>query len=316
VRVLGEAEALGVVQVSLTAASPACATTSRDRCRRAPARALHNLATSAVPLPRARLERLKAAGLDNVQISIQDVAASASDEIAGLTSFARKLEVARWVKEIGFPLTVNVVLHRGNLARVGEVIALAESLDAIGSSSPTRSTWAGRHNRRALLPTRRQLDDARTVAAAARERLKGRWSCCSSRPTTTRSFQGLHGRLGKRFISSLPTVWRCPVTRRIRFRLCFENVRDRSLGDIWRNSDGFGRFRGEEWMEEPCRSCERRGVDYGGCRCQAFLLTGSATATDPVCSLSPRHALIEAARDEAQREDSPELVYRTMKAEA
>ena len=320
VRVLGEAEALGVVQVSLTGGEPCV----RDDLEEiiAAARRLElytNLATSAVPLPRARLARLKAAGLDNVQISIQDVAAPASDAIAGLTSFERKLEVARWVKELGFPLTLNVVLHRGNLARVADVIALAESLDAdrLELANAQYVGWA-LANRRALLPTRRQLDDARAVAAAARERLKGKMELLFVTPDYYAQFpKACMDGWGKRFILVSPDGLALPCHAAHTIPgLCFENVRDRSLGDIWRNSDGFRRFRGEEWMEEPCRSCERRGVDYGGCRCQAFLLTGSATATDPVCSLSPRHALIEAARDEAQREDASELVYRTMKAEA
>jgi pyrroloquinoline quinone biosynthesis protein E len=320
IRVLAEAEALGVVQVSLTGGEPCV----RDDLEKivAAARGLElytNLATSGVPLPRERLERLRAAGLDNVQISIQDVSAAASDEIAGLTSFTRKLEVARWVKEIGFPLTLNVVLHRRNLSRTAEVIALAESLrvDRLELANTQYVGWA-LANRAALLPTREQLDEARRLAAAARERLRGRMELLFVTPDYYAQFpKPCMDGWGKRFILISPDGLALPCHAAHTIPgLSFENVSNRSLGDIWRLSEGFQRFRGEEWMEEPCRSCERRSVDYGGCRCQAFLLTGSATATDPVCSLSPRHSLIEAARREARGDEQREFVYRTMKAEA
>jgi PqqA peptide cyclase len=317
-RVLAEAEELGVVQVSLTGGEPCV----RDDLEEivAGARRLDlytNLATSAVPLPRARLERLRQAGLDNVQISIQDVAADSSDEIAGLASFERKLEAARAAKEIGFPLTLNFVLHRGNLRRIAEIIALAESLDAdrLELANSQYVGWA-LLNRAVLLPTREQLDEARRVAAAARERLKGRMEVLFVTPDYYAEFpKACMDGWGRRFILISPDGLALPCHAAHTIPgISFENVRDRSLGDLWRSSEGFARFRGEEWMAEPCRSCERRSVDFGGCRCQAFLLTGNAAATDPVCSLSPHHGVIESARSEARDATATPFVYRTMKA--
>ena len=317
-RVLAEAEELGVVQVSLTGGEPCV----RDDLEEivAGARRLDlytNLATSAVPLPRSRLERLRQAGLDNVQISIQDVSADASDEIAGLASFERKLEAARAAKEIGFPLTLNFVLHRGNLQRIGEIIALAESLEAdrLELANSQYVGWA-LLNRAALLPTRDQLDEARRIAAAARQRLKGGMEVLFVTPDYYAQFpKACMDGWGRRFILISPDGLALPCHAAHTIPgISFENVRDRSLAEVWRTSEGFSRFRGEDWMAEPCRSCERRSVDFGGCRCQAFLLTGNAAATDPVCSLSPHHRIIESARAEAVGPTPPTFVYRTMKA--
>jgi pyrroloquinoline quinone biosynthesis protein E len=317
-RVFVEAEELGVVQVSLTGGEPCV----RDDLEEivAGARRLDlytNLATSGVPLPRERLERLKRAGLDNVQISIQDVSADASDAIAGLESFERKLEVARAAKEIGFPLTLNVVLHRGNLQRVAEVIELAERLsaDRLELANAQYVGWA-LVNRPALLPTREQLESARRTAAAARERLKGRMEVLFVTPDYYAQFpKACMDGWGRRFVLVSPDGLALPCHAAHTLPgISFDNVSDRSLGEIWRWSDGFRRFRGEEWMEEPCRSCERRTLDFGGCRCQAFLLTANAAATDPACSLSPRHGIIEAARAEALAGSTAEFTYRVMKA--
>ncbi len=317
-RVFAEAEELGVVQVSLTGGEPCVRGDLEEIVAGARRLDLYtNLATSGVPLPRARLERLREAGLDNVQISIQDVAADASDEIAGLASFERKLEAARTAKEIGFPLTLNFVLHRGNLRRVAEIIALAESLDAdrLELANSQYVGWA-LLNRAVLLPTREQLDEARRVAAAARERLKGRMEVLFVTPDYYSQFpKACMDGWGRRFILISPDGLALPCHAAHTIPgISFENVRDRALGDIWRSSPSFARFRGEDWMAEPCRSCERRTVDFGGCRCQAFLLTGSAAVTDPVCSLSPHHGIIESARSEARDATTTPFVYRTMKA--
>jgi PqqA peptide cyclase len=317
-RVFAEAEELGVDQVSLTGGEPCV----RDDLEEivAGARRLDlytNLATSGVPLPRERLERLKSAGLDNVQVSIQDVSAEESDTIAGLASFERKLEVARWVKEIGFPLTLNVVLHRGNLPRIAEVIALAERLgaDRLELANAQYVGWA-LANRAALLPTKEQLESARRIAATARERLKGRMEVLFVTPDYYAQFpKACMDGWGRRFVLVSPDGLALPCHAAHTIPgISFDNVKERSLGEIWNSSDGFRRFRGEEWMAEPCRSCERRAVDFGGCRCQAFLLTGNAAATDPACSLSPDHGLIESARAEALAGRPAEFTYRMMKA--
>jgi pyrroloquinoline quinone biosynthesis protein E len=299
-RVLREAEELGVVQVNFTGGEPLLRDDLEALVEEAQRLELYtNLITSGIPLARERLERLKSLGLDNVQVSIQDVTAPASDRIAGLRSFERKLQVARWVKELGLPLTVNTVLHRDNLDHVSEIIALGESLaaDRLELANTQYLGWA-LENRQALLPTREQLERARALARAARRRLTGRMEVLFVTPDYYAEFpKACMDGWGRRFIVISPDGLALPCHAAHTLPgLVFDNVRQRALGEIWRDSAGFTAFRGESWMAEPCRSCDRRSVDFGGCRCQAFHLTGDAAATDPVCSLSPRHGLIETAR--------------------
>jgi PqqA peptide cyclase len=314
-RVFREAEALGVVQLNLTGGEPLVRDDLEALVEGARALDLYsNLITSGIPLRRERLARLRSLGLDNVQLSIQDVSAPASDRIAGLRAFDRKLEVAAWVKELGLPLTINVVLHRDNLDRVAEAVALAESLaaDRIELANTQYLGWA-LENRAALLPSREQLDRARAVATAARERLRGRMEVLFVIPDYYAEFpKACMDGWGRRFLLVSPEGLALPCHAAHTIPgLSFDNVRDRPLDEIWRDSAGFNAFRGEAWMAEPCRSCERRTIDFGGCRCQAYHLTGRAGATDPVCSLSPDHGLVVAARAGTGQPDAgAALVYR------
>jgi pyrroloquinoline quinone biosynthesis protein E len=314
-RVLREAEDLGVVQLNLTGGEPLV----RDDLEAliAEARGLDlytNLITSGIPLRRERLARFRELGLDNVQISIQDTTEAPSDRIAGLRSYDRKVEIAGWVKELGFPLTLNTVLHRDNLERVEEVVALAERLgaDRLELANAQYVGWA-LTNRAALLPTREQLERARVIAGRARERLCGRMEVLFVTPDYyTEVPKACMDGWGRRFIVIAPDglVLPCHAAHTLP-GLEFDSVTERSLADIWRDSPGFAAFRGEAWMPEPCRSCDRRAVDFGGCRCQAYHLTGHAAATDPVCQLSPDHGLIEAARHLAEEPRPVPLIYRT-----
>ncbi len=313
-RIFREAEELGVVQLNLTGGEPLLRRDLERLVEAARGLDLYtNLITSGIPLTRERLAGLKARGLDNVQVSIQDVTAAASDRIAGLTSFDRKLEVARWVKELGLPLTLNTVLHRENLDRLGEVVALAESLaaDRLELANTQYLGWA-LVNRAALLPTREQLDRAREVARAARARLRGQMEVLFVTPDYYAEFpKSCMDGWGRRFIVVAPDglVLPCHAAHTLP-GLSFDNANDRSLAEIWESSAAFGAFRGEAWMPEPCRSCDRREIDYGGCRCQAFQLTGNAAATDPVCPLSPDHGLVTDARRAALAPASGPLQYR------
>jgi pyrroloquinoline quinone biosynthesis protein E len=245
--------------------------------------------------------------------------AAASDRIAGRRSFERKLVVAAWVKELGFPLTLNTVLHRENLDRVGDVVALAERLgaDRLELANTQYLGWA-LPNRDLLLPTRAQLERARAVAAEARARLRGRMEVLFVTPDYYTDLpKACMDGWGRRFIVVSPDglVLPCHAAHTLA-GLRFESVTERSLEEIWRDSSAFQAFRGEDWMPEPCRSCDRRGVDFGGCRCQAFHLTGNASATDPVCPLSPDHTLIEAARSAAEEVAGAPLLYRTARVPA
>jgi pyrroloquinoline quinone biosynthesis protein E len=319
-RVFRQAEDLGVVGLNLTGGEPIV---RRDlEALIAGARRLDlytNLITSGIPLSRTRLAEFRAAGLDNVQVSVQDVSAKSSDRIAGLTSFDRKLEVCAWVKELGMPLTLNVVLHRDNLGSVAEIVALAERLkaDRLELANTQYLGWA-LVNRRALLPTREQLESARKVAAEARKRLLGKMEVLFVTPDYYADYpKSCMDGWGRRFIVVSPDglVLPCHAAHTLP-GLKFENVREHSLGAIWTGSSGFNAFRGEAWMPEPCKSCDKRAVDFGGCRCQAYHLTGDAAATDPTCTLAPTHGLIETARTEALSDNAPPLRYRSVKIAA
>jgi pyrroloquinoline quinone biosynthesis protein E len=312
-RIFAEAEELGVVQLHLTGGEPLARKDVEELVVSARKLDLFtNLITSGVPLSKERLERLRNVGLNAVQLSIQGVDEASSDLVAGMRCFADKMRVAQWVREVGLPLTLNIVLHRGNLDRVGEAIELAERLGAhrLELANTQYLGWA-HVNRQALMPTRSQLDRARNVAAAARERLEGKMDVLFVMPDfySDRPRACMDG-WARRFIHVTPdgSVLPCHAARCIT-GLSFESARERSLGEIWASSPVLNMFRGDEWMVEPCRSCPSKGVDFGGCRCQAFLLTGSAAAADPACGLSPDHAIVERSRLEVSG-DAPRYLYR------
>lgn len=314
-RVFAEAEELGVVQLNLTGGEPLVRVDLEYLVQGARASNLYtNLITSGIPVTQERLARLRDFGLDSVQLSIQDVIPAESDRIAGLLSFNRKLQVACWMTELRIPLTLNIVLHRINIDRVADMVALAERLgaDRLELANTQYLGWALK-NRAALLPTNEQVERARAAATQARERLHGKMEVVFVKPDYYGTFpKACMDGWGRRFIVVSPDglAMPCHAAHTIP-GLIFDKVTERPLADIWRLSSGFNAFRGEAWMTEPCRSCQRRAIDYGGCRCQAYHLTGSAEATDPVCALSPRHDLIELARAEAPTMSTDQsLVYR------
>jgi pyrroloquinoline quinone biosynthesis protein E len=316
-RVFGEAAELGVMAVHLTGGEPLARRDLEALAAGARAAGLYtNLITSGVPLTRERLSALSAAGVDHVQLSVQDADAEGADRVAGYPAFAHKIEVAAWVKSEGLPLTVNVVLHRDNLDRIEAIIALAERLgaDRLELANTTYLGWA-LANREALLPTREQLDRAFSVASAARERLVGKMELIFVTPDYYASWpRACMEGWARRYVHIAPTglVLPCHAAHTLP-GLSFESVRDRPLAEVWKDAPGLQRFRGQAWMPEPCASCPRKAHDHGGCRCQAHALTGDAAATDPACSLSPAHGIIEAARltASAPRATSPRYLYRT-----
>jgi len=314
-RVLGEASALGAVQVHFSGGEPLLRADLPRIVKRARGLGFYsNLSTGGTLLTEELATALRQAGLDSLQVSIQDAEAANSDRIAGGgPSFEKKRRAARLAKQAGFSLTINVVLHRQNLDHIETIIAMAEELGAerLELANTQYNGWALR-NRAALLPARAQVERAAVVADAARLRLKGKMEILYVLPDYFEPYPKacLNG-WGRMFLTVTAdgTVLPCQTAREIR-GLNFENVRHRSLDKIWFDSEAFRKFRGTDWLPEPCRSCARKEIDFGGCRCQAFLLTGDASATDPVCSLSPRHDLIEQAFAEAGRNEQQEFVYR------
>jgi PqqA peptide cyclase len=307
-RVLAEAAGLGVLQLHLSGGEPLQRRDLAEITRCASDLGFYtNLITSALGLSSRRAEQLRTAGLDHVQISIQADEPAASDRLAGTPSFERKIAAARLVKELGWPLTLNVVLHRHNIDRVAQLLDMAEELgaDRIELANTQYYGWAWR-NRDALLPGRAQLERAEAVVRAARERLKGRMEIIYVIPDYySRYPKPCMGGWGRRQLTVVPNgdVLPCPTAHAL--PLPRASVREHSLAWIWERSPVFQRFRGTGWMPEPCRNCSRREVDFGGCRCQAFLLTGDASRTDPVCHLSPDHGIVTGAVQAANEAARP-----------
>jgi len=316
VRVFTEARTLGVLQLHLSGGEPLQRRDLVEIVTQARALGFYtNLITSALALTTAKALQLQQAGLDHVQISLQAADRQTSDLIAGTPSFHKKIAAARLVKALGFPLTLNVVLHRHNIEQIESILALAEELaaDRIELANTQYYGWALR-NRAALLPTREQLQRAEPIVRAAKERLAGQMQIIYVLPDYySRYPKPCMGGWARHQLTVAPNgnVLPCLAAAQIP-ELPIENVRNRSLEWIWHASPTFNRFRGTDWMPEPCRSCPRQNVDFGGCRCQAFQLTGDAAATDPVCHLSPNHAIVEEAvrAVNGESEAKKELVYR------
>ncbi len=265
-----------------------------------------NLITSGIGLGEERLAGLVAAGLDHIQISFQDSREGPANWIAGAKAHAHKIELSRAIRRAGdgkrLAFTVNLVVHRQNLDHLEEMIAFIEQLnpDRVEIAHTQYYGWA-LANRAALMPTRAQIDAAVEIVAAAEKRLAGRVRIDSVVPDYYAKYpKACMGGWGRRLMLINPAgkVLPCHAAEVIP-GMTFENVRENTLEWIWRESASFNRFRGEDGMPEPCRRCDRRGEDFGGCRCQAFLLAADASVTDPACSLAPAHGIVEAAVREA-----------------
>jgi PqqA peptide cyclase len=272
-----------------------------------------NLITSAVGITDKALGALGEAGLDHVQISIQDSAASSADHIAGYDgAFAKKRALASEVVRLKLPLTVNAVMHRANIGRIGDMVDLALSLGAtrVEIAHVQYYGW-GLRNRAMLMPSREQVERAAAAVEELRARHHGRIVIDAVVPDYYARYpKPCVGGWGRRSLNVTPAgkVLPCHAAESIA-GLEFWNVREHSLAEVWASSPAFNAFRGTAWMKEPCVSCPRREQDFGGCRCQAFALTGDATAADPVCHLSPDHARV--AELAAIKTDAP-YVYRRM----
>ncbi len=312
-RVFREAAALGVLQVHLSGGEPAARRDLVEIVKAVRDAGLYsNLITSAVGLTPQNLAALSDAGLDHVQISIQDSDEASADHIAGYKgASARKRGMAKEVVSLGLPLTVNMVVHRANIGRIEPMVELALSLGAsrVEIAHVQYYGWALK-NRAALMPTREQVDEAVRQVELLRAKHQGRIVIDAVVPDYYARFpKPCVGGWGRRSLNVTPAgrVLPCHAAEVIP-DLEFWNVREHSLADIWRSSPAFQAFRGTDWMQEPCRSCSRRDQDFGGCRCQAFLLTGDVRAADPVCHLSPHHLVV--AELAADRKDAA-YTYRT-----
>jgi pyrroloquinoline quinone biosynthesis protein E len=300
IRVFQEARELGIIHLHLTGGEPVSRSDLRELVEAAHAAGLYtNLITSGIGLPEARLAALVDAGLDHIQLSFQDSQDAPANWIAGTKSHAHKVVLSEVIRRFPVAFTVNLVVHRQNLDHLEEMIGFAEQLkpDRLEIAHAQYYGWALK-NRDTLIPTREQLENCLRIVEAAQERLSGRMRIdCVVPDYYARYPKACMGGWGRRLVLIDPSGQALPChAAGVIPGMRFDNVREHSLEWIWRESAAFQRFRGEQWMPEPCRSCERRAEDFGGCRCQAFLLTGDASATDPVCTLAPTHHLVENAR--------------------
>lgn len=314
-RVFNEAADLGVLQLHLSGGEPASRRDLTELVAAARSAGLYtNLITSGIGLTEKRLEALDKAGLDHVQLSLQGTTPEMADEIGGYRGgFKRKMQVADWIGRIGFPLTLNAVLHRRNLHQLPRALEMAVDMGArrIEVATVQFHGWALK-NLAALMPTQEQAREATRIVAEARRRLKGRLVVDYVPADYHEDFpKRCMGGWGTSGLNVAPDglVLPCHAAQTIP-HLEFDRVQERSLSEIWYHGQAFNAYRGTDWMQEPCRSCERKEIDFGGCRCQALAIVGDAAATDPVCIKSPHHGALQAqARDYSRRDDAP-LVYR------
>jgi PqqA peptide cyclase len=321
-RVLTEARAMGATQLGFSGGEPLV---RRDlETLIAHARALGyytNLITSGVGMDEARVQAFREAGLDHIQLSFQSSEKAQNDFIAGCEAFEHKLAMARAVKQAGYPMVLCFVIHRDNIDRIEAMLRLAVDLQAdyVELATTQYYGWA-LHNRDRLLPTRAQLEGAEAIAHDYQARYQGRMKIYYVVPDyyETRPKACMNG-WGAVFLTIAPdgTALPCHAARMLP-GIQFPSVREHDIAWIWNQSPAFNRFRGFDWMKDPCRTCPERFKDFGGCRCQAFLLTGDAENADPVCDLSPHHdrvlAAIERAAQSSPAGSEAPLVFRNTRS--
>ncbi len=317
--VMRQAGELGILQVHLSGGEPTVRKDLEDILDAAVKAGLYtNLITAGVTLGRERMMKLAEIGLDHVQLSIQDVDSDNADRISAYKGgLAKKIEVSQWAKEAGMALTINAPIHRQNILNVPRMIEFAIECGAgrIEIAHVQYYAWA-LLNRSTLMPTRESFMTAAKQVEQAREKYKGIIVIDMVVPDYYAKFpKPCMGGWAKQILNVTPSgrVLPCHAAESIT-HLQFDNVKDRRLADIWLNGDAFNKYRGTEWMQEPCRSCPRKEVDFGGCRCQAFALTGNATNTDPACSLSPLHEEWAKVAEVESHSTPPEFVYRRVGA--
>lgn len=323
IRVMREARKMGATQLGFSGGEPLVRQDLEELIAEARQLGFYtNLITSGVGMDEKRVKAFKQAGLDHIQVSFQASSADLNNFIAGTDTFEHKLEMARAVKKHGYPMVLCFVLHRQNEPYVREILDLAVSLEAdyVELATTQYYGWAF-HNKEYLIPTREQLANAEVVAKEYQEELKGKMKIYYVIPDyfEDRPKKCMDG-WGHVFMTITPdgTALPCHAARQLP-GLEFPNVKDRSVDWIWNDSPDFNKFRGLDWMKEPCRTCPEKEKDLGGCRCQAFMLTGDATNADPVCSKSPHHQeLVNTVEGIGRIAGTPELeekpiLFRNMK---
>jgi len=314
VSIFQQAGEMGVLQLHLTGGEPLARNDLSELVRAGRGARLYiNLITSGVGLDEAKLDTLIEAGLDHIQLSFQDIEEGPANEFAGTRSHALKLRMAQMIRSRRIAFTLNMVVHRRNLARLEQMLEFAEQSGAqrVEIAHVQYYGWALK-NQAALLPTRAQVDQSIAIVEAARERLRGRMRIDFVLPDYYAKYPKpcMNGWGHQQMlIDPAGRVLPCHAAGVIP-GLEFANTREHPLRWIWEQSPAFNRFRDESWMKDPCRTCDRRERDFGGCRCQALLLAGDATATDPVCTLAPAHQVVEEILARVNNGADPKWTYR------
>ena len=320
-RVLTEARKMGAVQLGFSGGEPLTRQDLPELVKHARELGYYsNLITSGYGLTEEKIVQLKEAGLDHIQVSIQASTQELNDHLAGTASYAHKKEVAHLVKKHGYPMVLCVVIHRENIHQMRQILEMAEELEADYLELANTQYYGWAHaNRDLLLPTREQFEEAEKIAQAYKEKVVGKMKIYYVIPDfyEDRPKACMNG-WGTTFLTIAPdgVALPCHSARELPGLDC-PNVKDYSIEQIWNDSKAFNFFRGYDWMKEPCRSCDEKEKDFGGCRCQAYLLTGDMYNTDPVCSKSPNRHVIQEAIDSARAtalsaEEKP-LIFRNSK---
>jgi len=302
-RVLSQARKMGAVQLGFSGGEPLTRKDLVELVKHARDLGYYsNLITSGYGMTEEKIIQLKEAGLDHIQVSIQASTQELNDHIAGTASFEHKKAVAHLVKKHGYPMVLCVVIHRENIHQMPQILAMAEELGADYLELANTQYYGWAHaNRDLLLPTKEQFEQAEQIAQAFKEKVAGKMKIYYVVPDfyEDRPKACMNG-WGTTFLTIAPdgVALPCHSARDLPGLNC-PNVNDYSIEEIWHESKAFNFFRGQEWMKEPCRSCDEKTKDFGGCRCQAYLLTGDMYAADPVCSKSADHIVIQQAIESA-----------------
>ncbi len=306
IEVFKQARQMGAVQLGFSGGEPLVRKDLPELIRAARGLGFYtNLITSGIGLTEKKIDAFADAGLDHIQISFQASDETLNAALAGSQkAFRQKLAMAKAVKAHGYPMVLNFVLHRHNIDRMAQIIELAIELEADDVELATCQFygWA-QLNREGLLPTREQIARAEEVVAHYREKMKDSGNLANLLFVTPDYYEerpkGCMGGWGAIFLSVTPEGMALPCHSARQLPVAFPSVREHTLQEIWYESFGFNKYRGFDWMPEPCRSCSEKEKDFGGCRCQAFMLTGNADNADPVCAKSPHHGQILEAREQA-----------------
>ncbi|MEM7468834.1 MAG: pyrroloquinoline quinone biosynthesis protein PqqE, partial [Pseudomonadota bacterium] len=309
IRVLTQARKMGATQLGLSGGEPLVRKDLEEIIREARQLGYYtNLITSGVGMDEARIAAFKEAGLDHIQISFQASNEELNNYLGGTKTFQHKLEMARLVKKYEYPMVLNIVIHRQNIDQIDDILDMTVALNAdyVELASTQYYGWS-KINAEHLLPNREQLSKAEKIAHEYQERLKDKMKIIYVVPDyfEERPKACMNG-WGSIFLTIAPDGSALPCHAAAQLPgLEFPNVKEMSIEDIWDNSDAFNKFRGFDWMQEPCRSCKDKDKDFGGCRCQAYMLTGDATNADPVCGKSPHH---QALVDEVEQITESDIV--------